>query len=50
MRNFNKRNVHPRFIGNIWAANLADMQLINILIIDLDFYYVLLIFIVNTGA
>ena len=50
MRKFNKGKVHPRFIGNIWGTNLADMQFINILIMDLDFYYVLLIFIVNKGA
>ena len=43
IRNFNKRKVHSSFIDNIWGADLADMQLIK----DLDFYYVLLIFIAN---
>ena len=26
---FNKRKVHSPFIGNIWGADLADMQLIS---------------------
>ena len=26
---FNKRKVHSPFIDNIWAADLADIQLIN---------------------
>ena len=26
---FNKRKVHSRFVGNIWGADLADMQLIS---------------------
>ena len=29
IRNFNKRKVHLSFIGNIWGAHLADMQLTN---------------------
>ena len=28
IRNFNKRKVQSSFIGNIWGADLADMQLI----------------------
>ena len=27
IRKFNKRKVHSLFIGNIWCADLADMQL-----------------------
>ena len=45
--NFHKRRVHSPFIDNIWGADLADIQLIKKLIKDLDFYYVLLIFIAN---
>ena len=44
--NFNKTKVQSPFIDNIWGADLADMQLIN-LIQDLDFHYVILIFIAN---
>ena len=29
VRNLNKRKVHSPFIGNIWGADLADMQLIS---------------------
>ena len=29
IRIFNKRKVHSPFIGNIWGADLADMQLIS---------------------
>ena len=29
IRQFNKGKVHPPFIGNIWGADLADMQLIS---------------------
>ena len=46
IREFDKRKVHSPFIDNIWGADLADMQLIHKLK-DLDFYYVLLIFLVN---
>ena len=46
IRKFNKRKVHWPFAGNIWCADLADMQLVN-LIKDLGFYFVLLIFIAN---
>ena len=46
IRIFEKRKVHSPFIDNIWGADLAEMQLIN-LIKDLDFYYVQLTFIVN---
>ena len=44
IRKFKRRDVYSEFKDNIWAADLADMQLI---IKDLDFYYVLLIFIAN---
>ena len=46
IRKFNKRKVHSPFAGNIWCADLVDMQLVN-LIKDLGFYFVLLIFIAN---
>ena len=46
IREFDKRKVHSPFIDNIWGADLADMQLIHKLK-DLDFYYVLSIFLVN---
>ena len=29
IRKFKKRKVHSSFLGNIWGANLADMQLIS---------------------
>ena len=29
IRNFKKRKVHSSFIGNIWGADLADIQLIS---------------------
>ena len=29
IRKFKKRKVHSRFIDNIWAVDLADMQLIS---------------------
>ena len=52
IRTFEKRKVHSPFTDNIWGANIADMQLtskiIKIIRIFLDFYYVLLIFSVNT--
>ena len=49
-KKFEKRKVHSSFIDNIWDADLADIQLISLrnLIEDLDFYYMLLIFSVNT--
>ena len=48
IRKFKRREVYSAFKDNIWAADLADMQLMQVnLIKDLDFYYVLLIFIVN---
>ena len=47
-RKFKRREVYSAFKDNIWAADLADMQLMEVnLIKDLDLYYVLLIFIVN---
>ena len=29
IRNFGKRKVHSPFIGKIWGADLADMQLVS---------------------
>ena len=43
IRKFEKRKVYSTFKDNIWGADLADMQLLK----ELDFYYVLLIFLVN---
>ena len=31
IRTFNKRKVHSPFIDNIWGANLADIQLVNLI-------------------
>ena len=45
IRKLKKRNVHSSFIDNIWDADLADI--VNLMKV-LDFYYVLLIFSVNT--
>ena len=47
IRKINKRKKHSPFVDNISGAYLADMQLISKSIKDLDFYYVLLMFIVN---
>ena len=44
IRKFKERKVHSSFIDNIWDADLANMQLIK----ELVFYYLLLIFLVNT--
>ena len=44
IRTFEKRKVHSFFIYNVWGTDLADIELIK----DLDFCYVLLIFIANT--
>ena len=48
IRKFKKRKVHSTFIDNIWGVDLADVQLISKF--NLDFYYVLLIFIANIHA
>ena len=47
IRNLKKRTVYSRFKDNIWGADLANMQLISKFNKDLDFYYMLLIFLVN---
>ena len=47
IRKFKKRKVYSSFRDNIWGADLADMQLLSKLTNDLDFYYVLLTFLVN---
>ena len=46
IRGFKKRKVYSEFKDNIWAADLADMQLIS-KFKELDFYYMLLIFTAN---
>ena len=47
IRNLKKRTVYSRFKDNIWGSDLANMQLISKFNKDLDFYYMLLIFLVN---
>ena len=47
IRKFYKSGVYSAFKDSVWAADLADMQLKVNSIKDLDFYYVLLIFIAN---
>ena len=47
IRKFKKRKVYSGFKDNIWGADLADMQLISKFNKGLDFYCVLLIFLVN---
>ena len=47
IRNLKKRTVYSRFKDNIWGADQANMQLISKFNKDLDFYYMLLIFLVN---
>ena len=48
IRKFEKRKVYSTFKDNIWGADLADMQLLSKYNKgELDFYYVLLIFLVN---
>ena len=48
IRKCKKQRVHSSFKDKIWDAYLADMQVIRVNIIeDFDFYYVLLIFLVN---
>ena len=48
IRKFNKRKIHSYFIDNIWGADLAGMQLIRKFNKGIRFYYMLLIFSVNT--
>ena len=47
MRKFKKRKVYSPFMGNIWGADPADIQLLKNLINEFVFSYVLLIFSVN---
>ena len=47
IRKFKKRKVYSSFTDNICGVDLADMQLLSKFNIDLDFHYVLLIFLVN---
>ena len=46
IRKYEKRKVHSPFKDNIWGADLADMQLIDI-IKEFVSHYRLLIFLVN---
>ena len=43
----NLRKLYSSFRDNIWGADLAEMQLLSKFNKDLEFYYVLLIFLVN---
>ena len=47
IRKFKKRKVYSAFKDNIWAADLADMQLLSRCNKGIRFFYVLLIFLVN---
>ena len=47
VKKFKERKVHATFKDNIWGADLADVQLISKFNKGVDFYYVLLIFLVN---
>ena len=47
IRKFKKGKVYSGFKNNIWGADLADMQLISNFNKNIDFYCVLLIFLVN---
>ena len=47
IKKFNKRKVHSSFRDNLWGVDLAYMQLLSKFNKDLDFYYVLWIFLVN---
>ena len=48
IRTFEKRKVHSRFIDNIWGTDLTNTILISTFNKGFRFYYVLLIFSVNT--
>ena len=48
IRKFEKRKIHSSFIDNILGADLPDIQLISKFNKGISFYYVLLIFLVNT--
>ena len=48
IKKFKQRKVHSPFIDNIWGGDLVDMQLISKFNKGIVFYYVLLIFSVNT--
>ena len=47
-RKFRKRKVYSSVKDNIWGTDLADMQLISTFNKEFLFYYVLLIFLINT--
>ena len=48
LKKFKKRKVYSPFTDNIWDADLDNMQPISKFNNGSDFYYVLLIFSVNT--
>ena len=48
IRKFEKRKIHSSFIDNILGADLPDIQLTSKFKKGISFYYVLLIFLVNT--
>ena len=48
IKNFEKREMYSSFRDDIWGADLANRSYWVNLIKGLDFYYVLLIFLVNT--
>ena len=48
IKKFNKRNVQSLFIDNVWGVDLTDMHLISKFNKGIVFYYVLVIFSVNT--
>ena len=48
IRKFEKRKVHCSFIDSIWDADFVDTQLSSKFNKGINFYYVLLIFSVNT--
>ena len=48
IRKFKKRKIQPSYVDNIWVAGLTDMQLISKFKKGIRFYYVLLMFSVNT--
>ena len=50
IRKFNQRKAHSFFVGNIWGADLPDMELMSKSNKEICFffYYSLLIFSVNT--
>ena len=50
LKNLKKEKVNSLFTDNVWGADLADMQLRGKSNKIICFYYVLLIFLVNTNG